>query len=312
MMKQKEQLRYIAVLPSVITLMNGFFGFLAIMMASYAGLRWQFPMLNVRSFSYSETAVLMVYMGMLADMFDGMVARSAGVTSPFGAQLDSLCDAVSFGVAPALIAFKMFSAELVEMRASGFAQASVMGRWALFGAIIYAMCALVRLARFNVETDADAASHMSFTGLPSPAAAGFIVSLVLFHEGFLPSIAARFSSHADFAYGLERIIFWSIPFALCAMGLLMVSRIAYPHLANRLFKGKQPFHILIVVIFVVMFVIWNFHIAILLGFSAFVVYGLACWLMEKLKRTGGGAGDSGDSASGDGDSTSGDGDSANG
>ena len=284
-MKKREPLRSIAVLPSVITLMNGFFGFLAIMITcNEPNLRWQLPLLKIRDFSYPEIAALLIIAGMLADMFDGKVARSAGATSLFGAQLDSLCDAVSFGIAPALISYKMIAIELSELRTGGFFYTNITQNWVLFSAIIYAMCALVRLARFNVENDSDTSAHTTFAGLPSPAAAGLIISLVLFHEGFIPQTASRFQFLLPIADKLGLVSLWSIPIALCAAGLLMVSRINYPHVANRLNRGTQSFGYLIIAIIAGLFAIWLFHIALFLGFTAYIIYGLTRRLTEKSKR----------------------------
>ena len=282
-MNEKEPLKYIAILPSIITLMNGFFGFLAIVIASHEpGLRWQIPLLAIRSFSYPEIAAWMIIMGMIADMLDGRIARNSGSTSNFGGQLDSLCDAVTFGVAPALLSYKMCSAELVELKVLGFRYANLVGRWVLFTAIIYAMCALVRLARFNVENAGDDA-HMSFAGLPSPAGAGLLVSLILFHEDLIPRIAAQFSASSPIVDMLEKTALWSIPVALFISGILMVSRIHYPHVANKLFHGKKPFSSLIFVIFAGFFALWNIHIALLLGFSVFALYGLVGRFAERLR-----------------------------
>ena len=282
-MNEREPLKYIAILPSVITLMNGFFGFLAIVIASQGpGLRWQLPLLAIRSFSYPEIAAWMIIIGMVADTLDGRVARNCGLTTNFGAQLDSLCDAVSFGIAPALLSYKVFAVELVELRALGFQYANLAGRWVLFAAIIYAMCALVRLARFNVETD-DGDAHMSFAGLPSPAGAGLIVSLILFYENLIPKITAHFSGFSPVVNMLEKTSLWSIPAALLISGILMVSRIHYPHVANKLFHGKKPFSSLIFVIFAGFFALWNIHVILLFGFSAFVFYGVVRKLAERIR-----------------------------
>lgn len=282
--KKREPLKYIAVLPSAITLMNGFFGFLAIIIVSHeVELRWQ-PILDIRSFSYPEIAAFLILVAMLADILDGLVARSTSSTSLFGAQLDSLCDAVSFGIAPAIISYKLFAVELVKLQELGLVGAGITNHWILFGAIIYAMCALVRLARFNVENDSDISAHMNFAGLPSPGAAGMIVSLVLFHEGFLQHIPSRFELLTPISDTLRLISFWAIPVALVVCGFLMVSRIKYPHLANQLFKRKQSFEYLIIVIIFVLFAIWMFHIAILMGFLVFVAYGFIRWVVIRIRK----------------------------
>lgn len=280
----KKPLKYIYIFPSAVTLLNGFFGFTAIMIASHEpGLRWQFPLIPSFTLSYPTISAWFILFGMVADALDGFVARASGMTSDFGAQLDSLCDAVTFGVAPAFLSYKMFASALLELHAKGFRWANITGRWVLFTAVVYAMCALVRLARFNVESDESAASHMNFAGLPSPAGAGLIVSLIIFHEDFLQPLRTRFPQSAPFALTLEKISLWVIPFVLVIAGVLMVSRITYPHLANQLLRSQKSFSSLIVVILCGLFAIWNFHIALVLGFFGFASYGFGHWAITTVK-----------------------------
>ncbi len=113
---------------------------------------------------------------MLFDMLDGSAARLANQTSDFGAQLDSLCDAVSFGVAPAFMMLKLTHPKhhlMASLDVPPPFEYSPRLLWAI--AVLFMVCAILRLARFNVETDDDD-SHDCFSGLPSPAAAGIIAS----------------------------------------------------------------------------------------------------------------------------------------
>ena len=107
----------------------------------------------------------LIFLAMIFDALDGHVARLAKTTSDFGAQLDSLCDVVTFGVAPAFLLVKM---------CPGFTFNHSQMVWIIAAA--YACCAALRLARFNVETD-DEDDHMNFSGLPSPAAASVVGEL---------------------------------------------------------------------------------------------------------------------------------------
>ena len=286
-MKKHKPIKFIAVLPSAITLLNGFFGISAILIAGIGpGLRDHFPLISRINLSYLTISAWMIVLSMAADALDGSVARASGFSSDFGAQLDSLCDVVSFGVAPALLSYKMFASELANLYGNEFRFSNLIGRWVLFCALFYALCALVRLARFNVETDANETSHMSFAGLPSPAAAGLIIGLVLFHEQFASSPVIRLSFPGSALPEVFRnVSLWSIPFALLITGLLMVSRVAYPHIVNYLLHRKRPFTVLVFVLFIGLFAIWNINVSLLLGFLLFCVYGVILWLLKALRRS---------------------------
>src|SRR4029077_9188432 len=110
------------------------------------------------------TAVTFVIFAMILDMLDGRAARMLGADSRFGAQLDSLADLVSFGVAPGII---MYMWTLQRMGNAGW-----------IAALIFCACAAIRLARFNVESVRDEGSPPAnpyFTGLPTPAEAGLLL-----------------------------------------------------------------------------------------------------------------------------------------
>ena len=112
----------------------------------------------------------LIFLAMVFDALDGYMARLAKSASEFGAELDSLCDMVSFGVAPAFLLVKM---------CPQFSFLHKEAVWVI--AASYAVCAALRLARFNVETS-DEDDHMSFRGLPSPAAAASVAGFaILFH-----------------------------------------------------------------------------------------------------------------------------------
>lgn len=138
-----------AQLPSVFTMVNLFLGCAAIIRA----LHGDFPL-----------AAELIVAAAVFDVLDGRVARLTGTCSAVGAQLDSLADLVSFGVAPAVLAYQW-----------GLADHGL----PFVVAFVFVLAAAVRLARFNVaHLEADPGV---FTGLPSPAAAGLIVSVVAFH-----------------------------------------------------------------------------------------------------------------------------------
>ena len=174
----------------------------------------------------------MVLLAMVADMLDGRLARMSQSTSSFGGQLDSLCDMVSFGVAPAFLMLKLVENKL-ELRTvvcGGF-----LHRFIWLAAVVYIACAAIRLARFNVENEENEAAHMSFVGLPSPGAAGVIVSLVIFQQDEFPALD---------------LLVYLLPFITLGVALLMVSQIRYPHVLNAYLTGKKPFGNLIWFLFV--------------------------------------------------------------
>lgn len=151
-----------AILPSLFTIGNLFLGFSAIIQA----LRNEY-----------ETAAQLIVAAVIFDMLDGRIARLTGTASEFGAQLDSLSDIVSFGVAPAVIAYQWGLATLHK---------------SFLAAFFFVMCAAIRLARFNVQRKVVDGRY--FVGLPSPAAAGFVISIIYFRpEPMSDRIGAAFT-----------------------------------------------------------------------------------------------------------------------
>lgn len=211
----------------------------------------------------------LVLLGMVFDVFDGRVARMAGGPSALGAQLDSLSDLVTFGVAPAL----------VILRAGGAALPSVVWwqRAVWLFSLAYALGALMRLARFTAEDAGSESEHTAFRGLPTPAAAGCVVSLVIFHHyafgvkaenlRFLsePALAAvrQWASHSPFALPLLGLV----------LGFAMVSsRIAYAHVGSWLLGRRHSFDTLVYVIFAGL-ILWTAPEAVLpVLFLGYLVY----------------------------------------
>src|SRR6187549_389101 len=137
----------IYILPNLFTLGALFGGFYAVVMA-----------MNGRF----EQSAYGVFAAMVLDSLDGRVARMTNTQSVFGEQMDSLSDMVSFGAAPALIAYEWALKSL--------------GRWGWIGAFVYCACAALRLARFNVNTAV--VDKRFFQGLPSPAAAALVAGFI--------------------------------------------------------------------------------------------------------------------------------------
>lgn len=143
--------RALATLPSLFTLGNMMCGFAAILV-------------SIRG-DHGLAAVL-IGLSVLFDITDGAVARLVGAVTPFGLQFDSLADLVSFGLAPALLAFTLFSEGRDEWDPLG---------WVV--CFLWVACAAIRLARFNTTID-PTADKRYFTGMPSPGAAGVVLASV--------------------------------------------------------------------------------------------------------------------------------------
>lgn len=263
----RSRLRTIALLPSMITLANGICGFAAIGLVA-------------KGSQYYALAGYMIFFAMIADALDGRVARMSNTTSSFGGQLDSLCDAISFGVAPA---FLMLNLMLTHHRAIvGGAEVflgDVFERFVWAAAIAYLSCTLIRLARFNVENEEDESAHMSFIGLPSPSAAGVIASLVMFYQHVLTDPA----SETAFFRAIQWSILYSMPFVTLGCAFLMVSRIRYSHLFNQFFKGRKPIAYLYGAGFVFgMIYVCKLQLALVISFGGFALSGFIRWFYRKV------------------------------
>jgi CDP-diacylglycerol--serine O-phosphatidyltransferase len=179
---------------------------------------------------------------------------------------------------------------LQEYKLAGFAGsnvtfASFLQRFIWLAAATYISCAAIRLARFNVENEEDESAHMSFIGLPTPAAAGVIVSLIIFHqEIILPELLG--SDTPAYLGFFEGVIIYALPFLILGVAVLMVSRIRYPHILNQYVKGKKPFSHLIWLLLGLGVVVWNIQVALALIFCGFAASSLVKWFYYKVIRKG--------------------------
>ena len=241
-----RRLRAVAVLPTLFTLGNLVCGFFAIAVTSriHKPETAETPIAPIINFqqpwsldSADPTHNLMlagwlIFLAMIFDALDGHVARLTKASSEFGAQLDSLCDAITFGVAPGLLLVKMVPS---------FAYYYPGAVWII--AAVYASCAVLRLARFNVETGQHD-DHSTFQGLPSPAAAASIAGFaILFYT--LRVEEPRY----EWKHSMDTVVQHGLPFFALIVALLMVSRIPYPHVVNRMFRGKKSFGHLVGLLF---------------------------------------------------------------
>ena len=227
--KRRRQLT-LSVLPTLLTLGNGVCGLAAIAVAMSVNLGWTLE-------SKMMVAGLLIFGGMLFDALDGSAARLTGQESEFGAQLDSLCDAITFGTAPAVLVWRFNSGGFLPLKLT----------WAI--GVLFTLCVLIRLARFNVETEEDD-SHEGFDGLPSPAAAGTIAAFAIaMHElaTYIPSGEAvesetAWSNVAWLAQQALNGFHYLIPALALVLAFLMVSRFQYPHVFQQLIRGRWAPH----------------------------------------------------------------------
>jgi len=234
----KKRRKGIYVLPNLLTLGGLFGGFYAIVMA-----------MNERF----DLAALGVFAAMIFDSLDGRVARMTNTQSAFGEQMDSLSDMVSFGAAPALIAY--------EWALRG------MGRWGWIAAFVYCACAALRLARFNVNTGV--VDKRYFQGLPSPAAAALVMGFIwicteLDVTG--PSVA------------------WPVSLLTLYTGLTMVSNVPFYSFKDIKMKKSVPFTVIVLVALLIAVV--NIHPPIVL-FAAFMVYGISGYVLYAVRKVKG-------------------------
>ena len=247
----------IPVLPTLLTLGNGVCGFAAIAYASKITLGDSMPRhLKDQYFLFSAVLILVA---MLFDVLDGYAARLSRTASEFGGQLDSLCDAISFGAAPAFLLLRL---------GQDWSEHTVVAKLIAVIAALYLACAILRLARFNVENDPDPAAHKRFKGLPSPAAAGCVASLAALRADYT-SEWTGLGIDPNFLHGFVQ--FWA-PLGTLVAALLMVSRFSYPHFSRHL-RGRKQFQAVVQVVFVLAMIALSPSMAFFLLFWAYALSG---------------------------------------
>jgi CDP-diacylglycerol--serine O-phosphatidyltransferase len=222
----RKRAKGIYMVPNMITLAALFGGFYAIVMA-----------MNGRF----ELATVALFLSMVLDSLDGRVARMTNTQSAFGEQMDSLSDMVSFGAAPALVAYIW--------------TLSTLGRWGWIAAFVYLACAALRLARFNVNTAV--VDKRYFQGLPSPAAAALVAGFIwLMTDLEIPS--------GDVTWAMFALTLFA--------GLTMVTNVPFYSFKDLSVKKSVPFAAIVLVALGIAVI--NIHPPTVL-FSLFMIYGLS-------------------------------------
>lgn len=275
-MSKKEKM--FAVLPTLLTLGNAMCGFGAITFAAKLG-----PTYN-ENVAGNELLIagLLIYLAMLFDAFDGSAARLMNQTSEFGAQLDSLCDAISFGVAPGYLMLQMMVHSFGPSVTPPF-QYHPRLLWMI--AVLFVLCAILRLARFNVETEEDD-SHEYFSGLPSPAAAGVVASFPIGMHGLWDLMTA--SENVEFSDAIGQWVMPAVqlllPLITLAVAVLMVSRVRYSHVFNQLFRGQKSRRHVVQLVLTVIIIFAAVELALPVIFCYFAFSAPVVWLWQEISR----------------------------
>ncbi len=234
----KKRRKGIYILPNLFTLAALFGGFYAIVMA-----------INGRF----DLAAVGVFCAMVLDSLDGRVARMTNTQSAFGEQMDSLSDMVSFGAAPALIAYVWTLKGL--------------GRWGWIAAFVYCACAALRLARFNVNTTV--VDKRYFQGLPSPAAAALVA-------GFIWVLTDMGIAGPQWAWPMFGVCLYA--------GLTMVTNVPFYSFKDVQMKRSVPFAVIVLIAMAIAII--NIDPPIVM-FGLFVLYGLSGYVIHFWRKAKG-------------------------
>jgi CDP-diacylglycerol--serine O-phosphatidyltransferase len=233
--------RSMFVLPSSITMASVFCGFSSVVMSINAA--------GATPERYFLWAAGLLVLAGLFDGLDGRVARATNTATEFGVQLDSLADVVSFGMAPAILAYRFGFFQLgihdSHLRAVGWA-----------ACFVFTACGALRLARFNIQVGAVDSRY--FVGLPIPAGAACVASVIIWHPTPLATTTQAYWFAAE----------------LFLVGLLMVSTLRFPSFKKR---AASPRAVMVTSLFIVLF----FALLILLQ-QAFFVYFFAAYIASAL------------------------------
>jgi len=240
----------IYLLPNLITLSSMFSGFYSI----------------IASFNSDyERAAWAILAASVFDVLDGWVARMTHTATRFGIEIDSLSDAISFGVAPGVL---VYSWSLQSF-----------GKIGWLGAFFMVACAALRLARFNVQMGSEEKKH--FTGLPSPAAALMIATTVLAYQEVIDTLKEM---HLAGLADMISLDYWVLAMTFIVAGL-MVSNITYHSVKEANLKERRPFGLLVMIVALLVVVAYHPSLVLFLIVLAYVLVGIGEALVKLLKRT---------------------------
>ena len=289
--KPKRLLLGIHPIPTLVTLGNLMCGFGSIVLA----MRWDNPPANFYHFDANDClnwAGLLIFAAMIFDVMDGTIARWTKSASKFGLEMDSLADVTSFGVAPAVLIKAMIDQELRSQNSY-----PLLDRYVFPLLAIYVCCAALRLARYNIEAQA---GHCDFFfGMPSPGAAGCVASLALLiivshsmHPAPISDVQEKLNALIgssnldkridDWRDSIHRPILLVMPFIMLAFGMLMVSRVHYPHIGARFLRGRKSFMHMLILGLCLVLIIMHHEITLAIAFNGYMAFGLLNELRYRL------------------------------
>jgi CDP-diacylglycerol--serine O-phosphatidyltransferase len=248
--------RGIFLIPSLFTVANLLCGYYASIAALVGG---------KEDFDHAAKAI---GLAILFDSMDGRIARLTGTNTEFGVQFDSLADVVSFGIAPAILAY----AWGFRYAFAGNSEFHQLGEFAWICCLTFLICTAWRLARFNVK-GMEPGGNKNFVGMPTPAAAGVVAAIIHSRHGI---------------NGMEPIgdQFWAYPWfaLLLALGALMISTVRYYSFKDIPWTRKQP-SVTIILLFLVVAVIWRYSEQALIVIAVtYAVVGLVLHVVRFLRR----------------------------
>jgi CDP-diacylglycerol--serine O-phosphatidyltransferase len=241
---ERTQRRGIYLLPNLLTtgcLFSGFYAIVAAIDGNY------------------ERAGMAVFIAMIFDGLDGRVARLTSTETAFGKEYDSLADMVAFGVAPAIVSYQWGVARIAEYGKAWY-------RFGWLAAFFYAVCAALRLAKFNARVQ----DKRYFEGLPSPSAAAVVAAFLWesseWREPGLPGLILAFAITA-------------------AAGALMVCRFSYTSFKS--FDLTRPMRFVWLVVVALGFIVIASHppIVLLSIFGGYALWSPAVWLWRRVRRS---------------------------
>lgn len=250
----------IYLLPNLMTAGNLFCGFAATLkMVQGALLQGADPAAAAVLF---HTAIWYILGACIFDLLDGRLARLGGQDSPFGREFDSLADIVSFGLAPALMVYRIV---LIDFPRAG---------WVV--AFIYLLCGALRLARFNciAASGQKGAADKDFRGFPIPAAAGVIASLTLFMLWWL--------GEREHDIGRWK---WVLPPLMLFLSFMMFSRFKYPSFKGLSWRTTRSAPRFLLISMVLIFTVMNFEWMPAVLFLSYLLYGFVRpWISKAWQR----------------------------
>jgi len=228
--------RGIYVLPSLFTtagLFSGFYALIAAVQGRY------------------ELAAWALIAAAIFDILDGRVARLLHAESDFGAQYDSICDMLSFGIAPSVLVYLW---ALAPLHKAGW-----------LAAFLIAACSALRLARFNVQLDTQ--SKRYFNGLPTPAAAMLIATAVLFYED------SQLAPAAWLWFGISVMLAW-----------LLVSHVPFFAGKDVDLQRRRPAVTLLLFLVAIVFIMVNPHMNLFVLVMAYCIHGMLLGVSQRFRK----------------------------